>query len=164
MLDECFTSTGGATIPERLRGISGASDGRRRGELWEKGHTDETEAWSQERQSGSTSAADAGAETILTFYTIAEAIKSIDDLQWWDITANSRWYIFIIIINEFTYFHRMYSIRFHCLTLRRILPNPHQTKTKGKHSLSHYLDEINHDCEGRREFTHSLKFSFILLV
>lgn len=78
MLDECLTSTGGATIPERLRGISGASDGRRRGELWEKGHTDETEAWSQERQSGSTSAADAGAETILTFYTIAETIKSID--------------------------------------------------------------------------------------
>lgn len=86
MLDK---SAGGAAIPERHREISGASDGWRRGELWEKGPTIETEARSKERQSGSTSAEDAGAETLLRFYTMAEAIKSVGDLQWWDIPANS---------------------------------------------------------------------------
>lgn len=113
MLDKCFRSTGGATIAERLCGISGASDGQRRGELWEKGHTVETQAWSQERHSGSTSAADAGADTLLTFYTMAEAIQSRDNLQCWGITANSWRCIFIIIRNESTYLHLMYSIRFH---------------------------------------------------
>lgn len=55
VLDQRFTATGGATIPERLRGVSGVStDGWRRGELWEKGRTVGTESRSQERLSGST--------------------------------------------------------------------------------------------------------------
>lgn len=55
VFDQCFTATGGATIPERLRGVSGIStDGWRRGELWEKGRTVGTESWSQECLSGST--------------------------------------------------------------------------------------------------------------
>lgn len=44
------------------------------------------------------------------------------------------------------------------MLLPALRTNPHRAKTKGKHRVSHFnLDEINHDCEGRRVFTQNIQ-------
>lgn len=86
------------------------------------------------------------------------------DLRWWDVTNNPCQSIFIdidIISFPFAYLIRWIPSDAAVALLPALGANPHPTKTKGKHWASPFnLDEINHDSEGRREFTHALRCSF----